>query len=391
MREVLADLDFAVYAVDLAGRGGRGFPTARAAGGALPGAPLRYGAPPAGTEAMTAYETRGGELSWVELRSGDWRSLDGPYVTVRTYRPGAERGDTLPELEELVERERDRVYEQIGIDEGDSPGRVRALREWITVDGEPTAAEVHEEHGTGTGAAAQAQTVWAGRLRVHGTVVTLCARGVAPGAVELLPLAGDDFERFLAGRGELLHAVGEQRRRRLAEAQHRHLALTGLDAHRAVLEFSVERALAVRAHRLAQGEPRLPRRLRGEERPEQWEAALRQQMRLAGEDRREAHAALESMVGHLVALATLADWLPGTPDGRAALEELVRYTAFASHVPSLPAQRAWERLRARPAREPAPGTAGAADVAGGDEREWREHAEEVWLAAWEQWRRERVR
>lgn len=78
-----------------------------------------------------------GEVGWVEVRSGDWSSVEGPYVTVRTYRPGAERARPLPELEDVVEDERDRIYEQLDVDEGDGPGRVRAMREWITVEGSP--------------------------------------------------------------------------------------------------------------------------------------------------------------------------------------------------------------------------------------------------------------
>ncbi|MDH6117233.1 hypothetical protein [Kitasatospora sp. GAS204B] len=361
VRQVFGELDFPVYGVDRAGRGARGIAPE-------PGAH-------ADSDAMSGYETHNGEITWIELRSGDWTSLEGPYVTVRTYQPGVERYAPLPELEELVERERDRIYEQLGIDEGDCPGRVRALREWISVAGEPTAVQIHEESGAGSGPAARARTVWAGRLLVYGSVVLVCGRGIAPADIELDQLDGAGHERFTVGRTELLRGVAARRRRRLAQLQRSHLALSGLDAHRALLEFSVERTLAHRAHRLSRGRTRMPRRLRVAEPPEQWEAAVRQQMHYACESRTEACAAIGSMVGHLLLLAERTEWLIGSAQGRAALEEVIRYTAFASQVPSLPAQRAWEELSRR--------RTGAAEEV--------ECAEQAWLAAWEQWRRERGR
>ncbi|WP_329568523.1 hypothetical protein [Kitasatospora sp. NBC_01266] len=361
VRQVFAELDFPVYGVDRAGHGARGIAPA-------PGAHTD-------SDAMSGYETQNGEITWIELRSGDWTSLEGPYLTVRTYQPGVERYAPLPELEELVERERDRIYEQLGIDEGDCPGRVRALREWISVAGEPVAVQIHEESGAGNGPAARARTVWAARLLVYGSVVLICGRGIAPADIELDQLAEPDHERFTVGRTELLRGVAARRRRRLAQLQRSHLALSGLDPHRALLEFSVERALAHRAHRLARGRTRMPRRLRVAEPPELWEAAVRQQMHFASESRPEACAAIGSMVGHLLLLAERTDWLVGSAQGRAALEEVIRYAAFASQVPSLPAQRAWEELSRQR-------TAGAEGL---------EVAEQAWLAAWEQWRRERNR
>ncbi|MGF1429569.1 hypothetical protein [Kitasatospora sp. LaBMicrA B282] len=370
VRRVFTALDFPVYGVDRAGRGVRG---------AAPVVGDAAGVAAADSDAMSGYEARGGETVWVELRSGDWTSLEGPYVTVRTYQPGVERYLPLPEPEELVERERDRVYEQLGIDEGDSPGRVRALREWIGVEGEPIAVQIHEESGAGTGIAARARSVWAGRLLLNGSVVLVCGRGIGPADIVLDRLDTRDHERFATGRTELLREVSARRRQRLDRAQRGNLALTGLDAHRALLEFSVERALAHRAHRLSRGHARMPRRLRVSEPPEQWEAAVRQQMHFASESRQEASTAVGSMVGHLLLLAERTDWLVGGVDGgvsgRAALEEVIRYTAFASQVPSLPAQRAWEDLTRKR-------NLAAAEIT---------LAEQSWLTAWEQWRRERTR
>ncbi|MFJ9695687.1 hypothetical protein [Kitasatospora sp. NPDC101183] len=325
-----------------------------------------------GREALTAFETCGGEPCWVEVQCGDWTSAAGPYVTVRTYRPGADGCERMPELEDVVEDERDRLYEQAGIDEGEGPGRVRALREWITVDGEPRAAEVHEDRpvlwpGTSAG------PVWAGRLRVGGLTVTVCGRGVPSGGVELAGIR--DFERYLRGRTGLLGDLASRRARRLPVEERELPPVTGLEAHRALIAQSVAETAAVEAQLRAGRTPRLPRRLRGDAGAVRWEAAVRQQMRLATESREEAVAAVTGMVEQLNRLSRQTHWLVGTVEGEAAVEEVVRYTVFASEVASLPAQRAWAQLdRDRPA-DGGPGV-------------WAEQrmAEQLWLSAWEQWR-----
>ncbi|MCC9306439.1 hypothetical protein LN042_04825 [Kitasatospora sp. RB6PN24] len=358
VRAVFEELDFQVYGVDRSGRGARGVP------------PAAGGPTAVDSDALSDYEMLGDEVSWFEVRSGDWSSLDGPYVTVRTYQPGIERYTALPEPEELIERERDRIYEYLGLDEGDCPSRIRTLREWITVDGEPVPVQIHEERGSGPGPGGQSRTVWAGRLTVDGSVVLLCGRGVAPGDVELDQLSGPDYDRYLTGRTELLRQLETGRQARIAQARRGQAALTGLDAHRLLAESSVERALAERAHRLSDGRVRLPRRLRVGEPVEHWSAAVRQQMHYASETRSEARTALELMVGQLCRLADQVDWLVGSQEGRAAVEETIRHTVFASQVPSLPAQQAWVRVR----------------ECGGDPE-----AEACWLAAWDVWRRQRRR
>ncbi|MFJ7247203.1 hypothetical protein ACIQWA_21515 [Kitasatospora sp. NPDC098652] len=349
--------------------------------------------PPGRGEALAAFETCGGELRWVEVQCGDWTTAAGPYVTVRTYRPGADGCEVLPELEDVVEDERDRVYEQLGVDEGDGPGRVRTLREWITVDGEPYPVEVHEDlplpngavgavgvvGGAAVGGAAAvggpeaAGPVWAGRLRVDGQAVTVCGRGLPPGGVELAGIG--DFDCYLRGRTELLRDLASRRARYVPVEERELPPAAGLEAHRELIAQSIAEAAAIEAQVRVGRTPRLPRGLRGDVCAVRWEAAVRQQMRLATETREEAAAAVTSMVNHLNRLSQQTHWLIGTPEGEAAVEEVVRYTVFASEVASLPAQRAWEQLwRERP------GTAGS-----GTPEEHR-LVEQLWLSAWEQWR-----
>ncbi|MGW2376141.1 hypothetical protein [Kitasatospora sp. NPDC001683] len=366
-RRTLTAVDFPVYGV--AGPAGRG-------------------------EALAAFETCGGELRWVEVQCGDWTTAAGPYVTVRTYRPGADDCEVLPELEDVVEDERDRVYEQLGIDEGDGPGLVRALREWITVDGEPCAVEVHEDRpvalvapagagtaGTGPVGGGSVGQVWAGRLRVGGQAVTVCGRGLPPGGVELGGIG--DFECYLRGRTELLRDLASRRARYVPVEERELPPAVGLEAHRELIAQSIAEAAAIEAQVRVGRTPRLPRGLRGDVCAVRWEAAVRQQMRLAAETREEASAAVTSMVNHLNRLSQQTHWLVGTPEGEAAVEEVVRYTVFASEVASLPAQRAWEQLwRERP------GSGGGRGRDGG----WEEQrlVEQLWLSAWEQWRSGRV-
>ncbi|MFH9350254.1 hypothetical protein [Kitasatospora sp. NPDC017646] len=345
-RRTLAAVDFPVYGV--VGPTGRG-------------------------EALAAFETCGGELRWVEVQVGDWTSAAGPYVTVRTYRPGADDCEVLPELEDVVEDERDRVYEQLGIDEGDGPGRVRALREWITVDGESCPVEVHEDRPVASGGNGPVGLVWAGRLRVGGQAVTVCGRGLPPGCVELGGLR--DFECHLRGRTELLRDLASRRARYVPVEERELPPAVGLEAHRELIAQSIAEAAAIEAQVRVGRTPRLPRGLRGDVCAVRWEAAVRQQMRLATETREEAAAAVTSMVNHLNRLSQQTHWLVGTPEGEAAVEEVVRYTVFASAVASLPAQRAWEQMwRERPGS--------------GGEGAWEEQrlAEQLWLSAWEQWR-----
>ncbi|MER5636669.1 hypothetical protein ABT095_06930 [Kitasatospora sp. NPDC002227] len=360
-RQVLGAADFPVYAVDPAHEP------------AHDGA----GAPPEGerageaSDALAEYELRNGKLGWVEMRSGDWSSAEGPYVTVRTYRPGLEHVVPLPDLEDVVEDERDRVYEQLEIDEGDGPGRVRALREWITVEGEPRAVQIHEDC-RGVDGEAAARAVWAGRLRLDGITVTVTGRGVSPGGIELRKV--EDFERYILGRTDLLRKLAARQAQR-AELEERRLPpVTGLEAHRAVVEHAVKEAVALQAQVQARQTPRLPRRSRGEAGAVRWEAAVRQQMRLASETREEAGESLTAMVNHLRMLAQSTEWGAEGPEAHAAVEEVIRYTAFASQVPSLPAQRAWDRY-----------------WAGGAPRGTASPLHDAWLTAWEQWRAERIR
>ncbi|WP_327681713.1 hypothetical protein [Kitasatospora sp. NBC_00458] len=388
-RRALASASFPVYGVaPVLGLGGAALVAFEAGGADHAGSDAGLGA-----EYGTGFGPGLGGLAtvagpgWVEVGSGDWSSADGPYVVVRTHRPGTERLGPLPELDDVVEDERDRVYEQLGVDEGDAPGRVRALREWITVDGEPRAVEVHEDRrGLWAGAAlpgccpvSGAGPVWAGRLRVDGLTVTVCGRGVSPGGVELTRIG--DHERYLRGRTAMLRDLAARRGRHVPLEERELTLVTGLEAHRAVIAHGISEAAAVEARVRAGRVPRPARGARAEAGALRWEAAVRQQMRLASETREEALEAVAAMVEQLNRLSQLTHWVVGTPEGDAAVEEAIRYTVFASEVASLPAQRAWEQVRR--------GRAGRGSAGRGEGEEHR-LCEQLWVAAWEQWRAART-
>ncbi|WP_158702377.1 hypothetical protein [Kitasatospora sp. MMS16-BH015] len=202
--------------------------------------------------------------------------------------------------------------------------------------------------------------------------VTVTGRGVSPGGIELKRI--EDFERYVLGRTDLLRKLAARQARR-AELEERELPpVAGLEAHREVVEHAVREAVAIDAQVRARQTPRLPRRSRGEASAVRWEAAIRQQMRLASETREEAGESLTAMVNQLTRLAQATDWAAAGPAAQAAVEEVIRYTVFASQVPSLPAQRAWEHY-----------------WSGGAPRGAASPLHEAWLTAWEQWRAERFR
>ncbi|MFF4650033.1 hypothetical protein [Streptomyces sp. NPDC001380] len=336
---------------------------------------LPYTAAPGlpGMRLLGGWHSVNGELLSFTLCTGDPYAPGGPYVSVRTALTGDDlRGEVLSGLDEVIEDERDRLFDLTGLDEGDGPRRARLAERTLLVDGVPVPARLRvEEPGEAGGA-----ELWAAQLTLHrprGEVgLTVTARGLPAGSAALA--ATGDLGPYLAGRALLLE---DQEARRAAARDGagaggaEAAAPVGLEAHRRLAFGSMERS-RILADQLSSGRvPRTPRRLRADDDRDLWEEAVRQQMRLASESRQEADESVTSMVNHLGWLAERADWAIGTEDGRQAVEETVRHTVFGSEVPSLRAQQAWNAvwsdLRAH------------------------ESALEDWLAAWERWRRARRR
>ncbi|MFC1405329.1 MULTISPECIES: hypothetical protein [Streptacidiphilus] len=339
-------------------------------------------APLLDSPALSSWEQHNGRLAVVVLSHGALFDPDGPYVQVETH--VEEEGLSLYPLQDVVEDERDRLFTHAGIDEGAGTDPAEESEPWFTVDGIPVRARLRVEG-----------KLWAARFSVGGpdsplrgrggdpVVLTLTGRGIAPERVALRTV--EELQPYALGRQALLQAVAERRgtpqphisERELPQAQ-------GLEAHRRLIDFSVQDALRFEASMESGHKPRTPRGTSGH--AELWESAVRQQMRLAGEDRAQADEAVGILVNQMTRLAFRADWFPGTDDARAAVEESIRYAVFDSDVPSAGAQRAWRiRFRWDPSA--------IAEAATEQERrrllEQRLAVEADWLDQWNSWLMER--
>ncbi|MEY9873554.1 hypothetical protein ABH931_003043 [Streptacidiphilus sp. MAP12-33] len=358
--ELLSDVAFPVYA-----------PTAPAL------APL----------ALAGYQVANGELVKVDLVHGDW--FVGPLVQVTSLTPGA-GGDGVTEasalLEDLlaVERERPRTSGAAP----DGPDAREPAEEGpaeIVVGGVPAPAILRREG-----------PIWVARLRAPDGQARLLVtgRGVPPEQVALGVVT--ELGPYAEGRQTLLTeltARNAARAKKLAETSEPEAEEPlGLADHRRLVDVCVADALrveaAVRAHRLP-----LSTAAEGREQRGLWERAVRQQMRLAGEDRFEADESVTAMVNHLSSLAQHADWFtdPASADAaEAAVEESIRFTALASEVRSAPAQRAWLRQWHHLDEPPIP----LADVVAPEERRLRVElvlqARATWLDLWRAWLSERT-
>jgi hypothetical protein len=106
-----------------------------------------------------------------------------------------------------------------------------------------------------------------------------------------------------------------------------------------------------------------------------WRAAVRRQMDLADQTAQQAEYAVQSVMSHLGALQQQAAWFRGDDRlrERAIAETLLSCTGLGPHVPSRPAQVAWQRLHdtSRASAWPRPEVYVAAS--------------EEWIRAWTTW------
>lgn len=326
-----------------------------------------------------------GDLWQVGLRWGEPLSRSGPMLSAWTARvpPDEEGGPVEPELEEVLADERDRLYDDAGIDEP-QPQSVEEISATLVIDDIPVSAVVRRE-----------DDLWAARVVLSregrdgqpvDVMVTVMGRGVSLDAVRLAP-AGY-VAPYLAGREERearlvqqLALVADPAREKLELS-----AARGVEAHLALIEDCVADA---DASRRAVREGRRHREPRGaaEQQGRLWEAAVRAQMRLATQTRDEADEAVGSLVNHMTELSEAADWFGDPALRQPAIDESVRYVIFDSDVPSRPAQQAWQRSwdrRRRPSFLDPPAQEEAREIAASIERD---HAE--LLNAWRRWINER--
>jgi hypothetical protein len=342
--------------------------------------------PPLSPPALTEFQLTNGALVKVLLSRGDWFAAEGPVVhvaTVTAVDPGVT--EVRAALEHLVgaERERLRTWDV-------EPGVPVEGRAELVVDGVPVPAELRREG-----------PLWVARLRPPGgrVVLVVTARGVAPEDVALGVVT--DAAPYAQGRQLLLNELAlrraAQRKRQDETGGPVAEEPLGLADHRRLVDYSVAEALRLEADVRAHGHP-VPRpEPTGAERRALWDKAVRQQMRLAGEDRHEAEDSVTALVNQMVALAQAADWFAAAVSGDAAgvgetaeaavaaVEESIRFTALASEVRSAPAQRAWLRQWHRLDEPPFPDSPHTTPEETRLRRELTLQARASWLDLWRVW------
>jgi hypothetical protein len=271
----------------------------------------------------------------VTLYAGDLLAVDGPMVSVRTAQVRPTGLLELSLVEQLAD-ERSRLVEDAGFDEVPAGPAVLGAAA-VHLGDRVLPAEMCED---GVLWAAQATVVPDATAPV---TVTVMGRGVSLEQVRLVLIAD-------------LHPYWQGQERYVADLAARHPdvrpedldlpAAHGLQAHRALIEFCLRDSAESRAR--LQARRRRPRRSgRSAERQQVWEAAVRAQMHLAGQQRQEADGHVSHMVNQLVDLAGNSSWWHDAALQAAAIEEVLGYQVFGAAVASRDAQQAWLRARSR--------------------------------------------
>ncbi|QMU78588.1 hypothetical protein GXW83_25655 [Streptacidiphilus sp. PB12-B1b] len=328
---------------------------------------------------LAATERQNDVLVKVVLGHGSLFAAEGPYLAVETAAAEAAESAVCYPLSEVVEDERDRLFDHAGIDEDGSGGEGVESEPSISVDGVPVRALLRVEGG-----------LWAARLHLDGVeppsagvplTLTLTGRGVPPDRIELHTV--EELAPYAVGRRRNLAALAARTEPRTDVRERELPPAAGLDAHRRLVEHSVLETLAIEAAVRSGARPRRPRSGRVDE-ALLWESAVRQQMRLAGEDRDTANEAVTILVNQMTLLAQRVDWFPGSPGAASAVEESIRHTVFDSAVPSVEAQLAWRAEWLRRTAWHGRQRHGDPESIRGRVRE-RVDAEARWLGLWQSW------
>jgi hypothetical protein len=255
-----------------------------------------------------------GDLWQVGLRWGE------PLLSAWTARvpPDEEGGPVEPELEEVLADERDRLYDDAGIDEP-QPQSVEEVSATLLIDDVAVPAVVRRE-----------DDLWAARVVLSredrdrqpvDVMVTVMGRGVSLDAVRLAQVR--DLGPYLAGREQTEARLLQRFAAGSAREELQIPAARGVEAHLALIEDSVAHA---DASRRATREERRRREPRGwaDQQGRPWEAAVRAQMRLATQTRDEADEAVGSLVNHMTELSEAADWFGDPALRQPAIDESVR-------------------------------------------------------------------
>ncbi len=316
----------------------------------------------------------GGQVNRLLLGYGDALGSAGRFVLTISGPP--ER--PLDDLADLIAAEATRLGEEVTQDPPTAPELTPAggLRlnipmeadGLIVVEGLPVPAHLRRQG-----------RLWAAHITTSpGRVVTVLARGVDPGTLQLSEIA--DLRPYV-------NAWEEHQLKAMAAAAFMtpdqvdsEVPAHGLDAHIALVRSWLNVRLEEPAGR---DTPDLGIVGPGQGSPEQgqrWDAAVRTQVHYAKQDAPEAEAAVAAMVNQALHLAERASWFSDRALVVRAIEEMARYTVFDSDVPSRRAQEWWGRVWTL-TTTPLPDDAALARER---HREF-SATESVWLTAWERW------
>ena len=219
--------------------------------------------------------------------------------------------------------------------------------------------------------------VWAGHVTVSpGRVVTVIARGVDPGTLQLSVVS--ELRPYVAAWEEhQFKAVAAAAFMGPTPDDASGAVGQGLEAHVELLRSVLVRRAAARA---AGVDATVLRRGGQPDHEALWDAAVSTQCHYAGQLEGEADAAVASMVNQALRLAERAAWAADVGKLSRALEEMARFTVFDSDVHSRRAQEWWGRVWALT-------TTRLPDDPQQAKERHREFAatEAVWLTAWERW------
>jgi len=312
----------------------------------------------------------GGRVIRLSLGYGDVQGSAGRFALVISGDPGR----PLDDLAGLLASEAARLGEEVTQDPPTAPeltpaGGLRLdipleVDGLIVVEGLPVPAHLRRQG-----------RLWAAHITVSpGRVVTVVARGVDPGTLQLGEVA--ELRPYVNAWEEYQFKAVAAAAFMTPQQVVDDTPVQGLDAHIALTRaWLIQRAADGRV-----ATDTSPAGLSVGPLEQLWEAAVRTQCHYATQSETDAADAVASMVNQALRLADRASWFGDPALTPRALEEMARYTVFDSDVPSRRAQEWWGRVWVLATTQAPP------DPDEARERN-REHSatEAVWLTAWDRW------
>jgi hypothetical protein len=274
---------------------------------------------------LTAYSQMNEVWDSISLAYGDPTAAGGPFVSVTTAAgPHVVNTDAKAELLRAIHAERNRLADHAGVDEEEPTSPPEYHRSRL-----PFGEALVCRHGA----------VWAARVPAEGAgdLVTLTGRGVAPELIRIEPV--DDLRPYFEARNKILGQLAERHRQAAPPVLE---PAEGVAAFRALAEHTLDEHARLRE---STRDGRVPRHRAGDAGLYHalWQRAVREQQRIAGMDKRAADDVVTLVLNHLGQLLEDAAWFADPRLRAAAIDETLRHAMLGDDVPSIAAQRVWER------------------------------------------------